>query len=159
MHDTPYLACPPRRPGGATPGWALPAPDPPPAIAVPPAPGRAPFAHAHRDVDAVATGGPLAPPGRERSGDAAATSADGAEGEIHDPTLDPAEARPRLSAIRPAELACSLDALGGGAIRQHLLGYRDSGMIGTDANSHPDSFWQADLADATRQLVDIIREA
>ena len=27
---------------------------------------------------------------------------------------------------------------GAGAIHHHLLGYRDSGMIGTDANAHPD---------------------
>ena len=32
-------------------------------------------------------------------------------------------------------------------------------MIGTDANGHPDSFWQADLAEATRRLVAIVREA
>ena len=32
-------------------------------------------------------------------------------------------------------------------------------MIGTDANGHPDSFWQADLAEATRRLLAIVREA
>ncbi len=87
------------------------------------------------------------------------TCTDGAEGEIHDPTLDPEEARPRLADIRAAELACSVDALGGGAIHQHLLGYRDSGMMGTDANGHPDAFWQADMGEATRRLLDIVREA
>jgi N-acetyl-1-D-myo-inositol-2-amino-2-deoxy-alpha-D-glucopyranoside deacetylase len=40
-----------------------------------------------------------------------------------------------------------------------MLGYRDSGMIGTDANGHPDSFWQADLDEATRRLLAIVREA
>jgi len=87
------------------------------------------------------------------------TCTDGAEGEIHDPTLDHDEARPRLASIRAAELACSVEALGGGAIHHHILGYRDSGMIGTDANAHPDSFWQADLTEATRRLVAIAREA
>ena len=32
-------------------------------------------------------------------------------------------------------------------------------MIGTDANGHPDSFWQADLDEATRRLVEIVRAA
>jgi N-acetyl-1-D-myo-inositol-2-amino-2-deoxy-alpha-D-glucopyranoside deacetylase len=40
-----------------------------------------------------------------------------------------------------------------------MLGYRDSGMMGTDANGHPDSFWQSDLAEATRRLLAIVREA
>ncbi|MGH2385575.1 MAG: PIG-L family deacetylase, partial [Candidatus Limnocylindria bacterium] len=54
---------------------------------------------------------------------------------------------------------CSVSALGEGAIHHHMLGYRDSGMIGTDANDHPDSFWQADLAEATRRLLEIVRIA
>jgi N-acetyl-1-D-myo-inositol-2-amino-2-deoxy-alpha-D-glucopyranoside deacetylase len=87
------------------------------------------------------------------------TCTDGAEGEVHDPTLDPDEARPRLAQIRAAELACSVDALGGGAIHQHMLGYRDSGMMGTEANAHPDSFWQSDVAEATRRLVEIVKDA
>ena len=49
--------------------------------------------------------------------------------------------------------------MGGGAIHHHLLGYRDSGMIGTDGNEHPDSFWQADLSVATSRLVEIVRAA
>jgi LmbE family N-acetylglucosaminyl deacetylase len=87
------------------------------------------------------------------------TCTDGAEGEIHDPTLDVEEARPRLAHIRADELACSIDALGGGAIHHHLLGYRDSGMMGTDPNDHPESFWQADVGEATRRLVEIVRRA
>jgi len=87
------------------------------------------------------------------------TCTDGAEGEIHDPTLDPEEARPRLAEIRAAELACSVDALGGGKIHHHLLGYRDSGMMGTDANEHPESFWKADIDQATSRLVEIVQQA
>jgi N-acetyl-1-D-myo-inositol-2-amino-2-deoxy-alpha-D-glucopyranoside deacetylase len=40
-----------------------------------------------------------------------------------------------------------------------MLGYRDSGMMGTDANGHPESFWQADIDAATQRLVEIVREA
>ena len=126
---------------------------------MPPETGGVLFVHAHPDDECVGTGGSIARLVAEGVRVDLVTCTDGAEGEVHDPTLDPEEARPRLTAIRAAELACSLDALGGGAIHQHLLGYRDSGMIGTDANAHPDAFWQADIELATGRLVEIVREA
>lgn len=125
----------------------------------PEATGGVLFVHAHPDDESVATGGTIA---RLVANDVRVdlvTCTDGAEGEIHDPTLDHDEARPRLASIRAAELACSLDALGGGAIRHHMLGYRDSGMIGTEANEHTAAFWQADLEEATRRLAAIARDA
>src|SRR5687768_4822453 len=88
------------------------------------------FVHAHPDDDPMGTGGTIA---RLVAGGVRVdlvTCTDGAGGEIHDPTLDPDGARPRLAQIRADELACSVDALGLGAIRHHMLGYRDSGMIG-----------------------------
>lgn len=115
--------------------------------------------HAHPDDESMASGGTIARLVAEGVRVDLVTCTDGAEGEIHDPSLDPEEARPRLAQIRAAELACSVDALGGGAVHQHLLGYRDSGMMGTDANQHPESFWQADIDEATRRLVEIVREA
>ena len=126
---------------------------------MPPESGGVLFVHAHPDDECVSTGGTIARLVAEGIRVDLVTCTDGAEGEVHDPSLDPDEARPRLAAIRAAELACSLDALGGGAINHHLLGYRDSGMIGTDANEHPDSFWQADLAGATQRLLEIVRAA
>jgi N-acetyl-1-D-myo-inositol-2-amino-2-deoxy-alpha-D-glucopyranoside deacetylase len=117
------------------------------------------FVHAHPDDECVGTGGSIAKLVAEGVRVDVVTCTDGAEGEIHDPTLEVEEARPRLAAIRAAELACSIDALGGGAIHHHTLGYRDSGMMGTDANAHPGSFWQADLAEATQRLVEIVRES
>ena len=117
------------------------------------------FVHAHPDDESMGTGGTIARLVAEGVRVDLVTCTDGAEGEIHDPTLDPDEARPRLAQIRAAELACSVDALGSGAIRHHMLGYRDSGMIGTDANAHPDSFWQADLDEATRRLLEIVKGA
>jgi LmbE family N-acetylglucosaminyl deacetylase len=117
------------------------------------------FVHAHPDDESMGTGGSIARlvAGGHRVD--LVTCTDGAEGEIHDPELDPEEARPRLVAIRAAELACSLDALGDGAVRHHLLGYRDSGMMDTDANHHPESFWQADLGLAAEKLIGIVRAA
>ena len=115
------------------------------------------FVHAHPDDESMGTGGTLARLVAEGVRVDLVTCTDGAEGEIHDPTLDVEEARPRLAAIRADELACSIDALGGGAIHHHLLGYRDSGMMGTDANEHPESFWQADMDEATRRLGEIVQ--
>jgi LmbE family N-acetylglucosaminyl deacetylase len=117
------------------------------------------FVHAHPDDESMGTGGTMARLVAAGVRVDLVTCTDGAEGEIHDPTLDHAEAHPRLAAIRAAELACSVEALGNGAIYQHLLGYRDSGMMGTDANERPESFWKADLAAATERLVEIVREA
>ncbi|HYI66314.1 MAG TPA: PIG-L family deacetylase, partial [Candidatus Limnocylindrales bacterium] len=117
------------------------------------------FVHAHPDDESMGTGGTIARLVAEGVRVDLVTCTDGAEGEIHDPTLDPDEARPRLAHIRAAELACSVDALGSGAIHHHMLGYRDSGMIGTDANGHPDSFWQADLDEATGRLLEIVKAA
>jgi LmbE family N-acetylglucosaminyl deacetylase len=116
------------------------------------------FVHAHPDDECMATGGTIARLVAEDVRVDLVTCTDGAEGEIHDPTLDHEEARPRLAEIRSAELACSLEALGGGAVRHHLLGYRDSGMMGTEANEHPESFWRADIDGATARLVEIARE-
>ena len=117
------------------------------------------FVHAHPDDESVATGGCIARLVTEGVRVDLVTCTDGAEGEIHDPTLDADEARPRLAQIRAEELACSVAALGGGAIHHHMLGFRDSGMIGTEANDHPASFWKADLAEATRRLLRIVRQA
>ncbi len=117
------------------------------------------FVHAHPDDESMATGGTIARLVAEGVRVDLVTCTDGAEGEIHDPTLDPEEARPRLAQIRREELACSVEALGGGAVHHHLLGYRDSGMMGTDANGHPESFWQADIGGATARLIEIVREA
>lgn len=117
------------------------------------------FVHAHPDDESMGTGGTIARLVAEGTRVDLVTCTDGAEGEIHDPTLDVEEARPRLAHIRADELACSLDALGGGAIHHHLLGYRDSGMMGTEANGHPASFWQADIDEASRRLIEIVRVA
>jgi len=75
--------------------------------------------HAHPDDEAMSSGGTMASAIAEGRRVDLVTCTGGEEGEIHDPTLDPVEAAPRLAEIRAAELACSLDALGDGAIRFH----------------------------------------
>lgn len=116
--------------------------------------------HAHPDDEAFATGGLMARAVAEGHRVDLVTCTGGEEGEIHDPTLDHDEAFPRLREIREGELRCSLDALRGpypGELHLHLLGYRDSGMMGTPSNERPESFWKADLEQATERLVRIVR--
>ncbi|HET6381128.1 MAG TPA: PIG-L family deacetylase [candidate division Zixibacteria bacterium] len=123
--------------------------------------------HAHPDDEAFATGGLIARAVAEGHRVDLVTCTGGEEGEIHDPDLDYDEAFPRLREIRERELRCSVEALrhGGppgsspGELHLHLLGYRDSGMMGTPSNDREDAFWNADLEEATRRVVEIVRAA
>jgi LmbE family N-acetylglucosaminyl deacetylase len=115
--------------------------------------------HAHPDDESFSTGGLIARSVEEGRRVDLVTCTGGEEGEIHDPDLDAEEARPRLREIRREELECSVRALGDGHLHLHLLGYRDSGMMGTPSNERADVFWRADLDEATGKLVKIIREA
>ena len=65
-----------------------------------------------------------------------------------------------LAAHRRAELGAAMAALG---VRDHrLLGgpgrYRDSGMMGSPENDHPDCFWRADVERAADLLAEVVRE-
>jgi N-acetyl-1-D-myo-inositol-2-amino-2-deoxy-alpha-D-glucopyranoside deacetylase len=120
--------------------------------------------HAHPDDECMSTGGLIARSLAEGRRVDLVTCTGGEEGEIHDPALDPDEARPRLRQIRRAELECSIQALGeaaanGGELHLHLLGYRDSGMMGTPSNERADAFWRQDLDEAMGRVVRIVREA
>jgi N-acetyl-1-D-myo-inositol-2-amino-2-deoxy-alpha-D-glucopyranoside deacetylase len=116
--------------------------------------------HAHPDDECFATAGLIARTVAEGRRVDLVTCTGGEEGEIHDPDLDPDEAQPRLKQIRRQELQCSVDALRGdgpGVLALHLLGYHDSGMMGTPANQRPEAFWNADLDEATGKVVEIVR--
>jgi N-acetyl-1-D-myo-inositol-2-amino-2-deoxy-alpha-D-glucopyranoside deacetylase len=123
--------------------------------------------HAHPDDESFATGGLIARTVAEGHRVDLVTCTGGEEGEIHDPSLTYDEAFPRLKAIRAEELRCSLAALrrGGppasapGELYLHLLGYRDSGMMGTEPNQRPEAFWNADLDEAIGKAVAIVRAA
>jgi mycothiol S-conjugate amidase len=89
----------------------------------------------------------------------------GEEGDLHNPTLraegqpfhglTPDEERVRVASMRAEELARSAEAIGFHDVV--MLGYRDSGMPDSEANTHPDSFHQADLDEATGRLVEVLR--
>jgi len=57
--------------------------------------------------------------------------------------------------LRRAELACASKAIGFSEVV--TFGYRDSGMMGTSDNEHPDSSWQAPLEEVTLRVMDIMR--
>lgn len=53
------------------------------------------------------------------------------------------------------ELECAAERLG---IRQvYPFGYRDSGMMGSPDNGHPDCLWQADPDEVAAKIVEVIR--
>lgn len=89
----------------------------------------------------------------------------GEEGDLQNPALreagqpfhglTPEQEKELLAVVRPRELQESTDIIGFSAV--HMLGYRDSGMAGSDANSHPECFHMADIDEATERLVALIR--
>jgi LmbE family N-acetylglucosaminyl deacetylase len=111
--------------------------------------------HAHPDDEVVFTGGTLLVYHRRGVKTVLVTATGGEEGEIHDPDLDPEAARPNLRDIRLGELKRGTELLE--VDHLELLGYRDSGMAGTEANAHPDNFHNADPEEATRKLVMLVR--
>jgi LmbE family N-acetylglucosaminyl deacetylase len=108
--------------------------------------------HAHPDDEAISTGGVLARYADEGLRTVVVTCTGGEVGEIADSVLATPET---LVDVRRRELerACEILRVG----RLHLLGYRDSGMMGTPDNQHPSSFYQASLEEATGRLVALVR--
>ena len=120
------------------------------------------FVHAHPDDETVGTGATMAHYAAQGAYVALVTCTAGEEGEIHVPELAglAAAEADQLGGYRIGELAAACAALGvsdhrylGGAGR-----YRDSGMMGLPTNDHARAFWRADVDEAARQLVEIIRE-
>ena len=89
----------------------------------------------------------------------------GEEGDLQNPALrepgqifhglTPEQEKEMMAQIRPHELQQSVEAIGFSSL--HMLGYRDSGMAGSEANNHPDCFHMANLDEATGRLVALIR--
>jgi N-acetyl-1-D-myo-inositol-2-amino-2-deoxy-alpha-D-glucopyranoside deacetylase len=107
---------------------------------------------AHPDDEAFGTGGTLA---RYAAGGAEVTlvcATRGEAGEIADESLaTPAT----LGHVRENELRCAAETMG---IREVVfLDYRDSGMVGTAENQHPDALINAPAAVVVTQLAGIIR--
>ena len=118
--------------------------------------------HAHPDDEAIATGATMAKYASEGALVTLVTCTLGEEGEVLVPELSHLASahEDELGEHRVGELEDAMRELGVEDYR--FLGgpgrYRDSGMEGTPTNDNPASFWQADLADATRDLVTVVRE-
>ena len=109
------------------------------------------FIYAHPDDESFGNGGTLAWAKSRGLKVGLVCATRGEAGEISDPSLGPPS---MLGAIRELELRTAMDLAGVKTIR--LLGYRDSGMIGTAENDDPRSLLQAThdelLADVVFQI-------
>lgn len=118
--------------------------------------------HAHPDDESIGTGATMAKYVAEGAQVTLVTCTLGDEGEILIPELAhlAAHEQDKLAGHRLEELADAMAKLG--VTDYRILGgigaYRDSGMIGTPPNDRADSFWRADLLDAAKHLVRVIRE-
>jgi N-acetyl-1-D-myo-inositol-2-amino-2-deoxy-alpha-D-glucopyranoside deacetylase len=125
-------------------------------------PRRLLLVHAHPDDEVIGTGATMAKYAAEGALVTLVTCTLGEEGEILVPELAhlASDRDDALGPHRIGELANACTALG---VTDHrFLGgpgrWRDSGMMGTPQNDRPDVFWQADLDEATRALVAVLRE-
>ncbi len=114
--------------------------------------------HAHPDDESLATGGLIAKCAAEGAHVVLVTCTNGELGEVAEvPELGTVEEiTARLGDVRRGELREALSHLGDIDLR--MLGYRDSGMAGTDANADPRSFVNQDMDGPVREVVSIIRE-
>ena len=109
--------------------------------------------HAHPDDEAIACGGTMAKAAAAGHRVVLVTATSGECGEVADGVLAPGET---LGERRQKELAEAAAILG--VARVEILGYRDSGMVGTPENEDPDCFWQTPVDDAAARLARILAE-
>jgi len=77
-------------------------------------------------------------------------------GEAGEAPADLLEQYPDMGELRATELECACRILG---IKEvHFLGYRDSGMPGSEDNLHPSSLQQAPEQEVTGKIVTLIRQ-
>src|SRR4029077_8494180 len=110
--------------------------------------------HAHPADEALATGGAMMKARADGHRVVLVTATRGEVGEIYN--MDEKTTRPHLGEVRTKELATAARILD--VSRSEILGYRDSGMVGTEDNENPKSFHQAPLAEAAARLAVILRE-
>ena len=120
---------------------------------------RALFVHAHPDDETINNGATMAQMVEDGVTVTLITCTRGEEGEVLVPELShlASSAEDKLGAHRVIELANAMKELG---VKDHrfLGNYRDSGMMDTPQNQHPDCFWRAEVDEAARKLALIIDE-
>ncbi len=112
--------------------------------------------HAHPDDESIGTGGILAKYASQGVETVVVFCTQGEEGDIQDPAYVPPSPGMGIKEIRKMELERALKVLEVKSV--FFLGYRDSGMAGAPANHHPQAFARADLEEAAKKLVRIIRQ-
>jgi N-acetyl-1-D-myo-inositol-2-amino-2-deoxy-alpha-D-glucopyranoside deacetylase len=125
-------------------------------------PRRLLLVHAHPDDETIGNGATMARYAASGTHVTLVTCTLGEEGEVLVPELTAlaADQQDALGQHRVGELATAMEALG---VTDHrFLGgpgrFRDSGMMGLPTNDRPDCFWQADVDEAARLLVEVVRE-
>ena len=111
--------------------------------------------HAHPDDEASKGAGTVAKYAAEGIRGVLVCCTGGEEGDILNPAVDTPEVRENLHDVRMAELQASVDAIGYAQL--YMLGYRDSGMLDTESNAHPENFANAPFDEAVERLVRLIR--
>lgn len=79
----------------------------------------------------------------------------GEAGDVLNPEMDRPEVVENLAAVRAKELAAAAAIIGYDTVT--MLGYRDSGMSGSEANARPDAFCQQPFNDVLEHLVRVVR--
>src|SRR5687768_14921098 len=111
--------------------------------------------HAHPDDETIGTGGTMARAVAEGKRVVLVTCTRGEMGEIVVPDLDTPDNHRRLGELRAVELERAMGHLG--VTEWQNLGYHDSDMMGRTGNLDPRSVWLADLDEAARRLVWLMR--
>ena len=111
--------------------------------------------HAHPDDEASKGAGTVAVYHDAGVRTVLVTCTGGEEGDILNPAMDRDDVRADLVAIRRSELDRAARIIGYDEVV--MLGYRDSGMPGSPANTDPRCFAAAPLDEAVGRLVEVIR--
>ncbi len=113
--------------------------------------------HAHPDDEASKGAGTIAKYHAAGVHTVLVTCTGGEEGEILNPVMDTPEVRADIGQVRRTELERAAEIIGYDEVV--LLGYRDSGMPGSEANSDPRAFAAHPLEETVERLVAEIRRA
>lgn len=109
--------------------------------------------HAHPDDECIACGGVMRAAADAGHRVVLVVATRGEHGEIVPGVLTDGES---LAERRVKETHAAADILG--VARVEFLGYVDSGMVDTETNGAPGSFWSADVEEAAERLAAILRE-
>jgi mycothiol S-conjugate amidase len=111
--------------------------------------------HAHPDDESSKGAGTVARYHAEGVHTVLVCCTGGEEGEILNPAMAIPGIEATLAEVRLDELARATAIIGYDEV--DLLGYRDSGMPGSEANARPESFAQAPLDEAVERVVAVVR--